>query len=338
MRVPNVTSRRSRQNTPQSEESAQRQSRRRWSFTSISILLSAALLAGTALPSDAVHADATASGGTLTADDIAHFEGERSHDESPEAKAERLKRERTAQRTRSRAVGWPWRGRLEGATLLEPSEHVVHVERYLERGRFWGTGELVQLVNEAARKVSEVHGPSVLPVGELSAKYGRNISGHRSHENGRDADLGFYFIDDDGKPYVFSEYFAKTSRSGRAYIEGGRVRFDTARNWTLVRAMLESDVDVQHIFVANNLRIKLLRHARRDPEVSELLYEKASRVLHQPGGSTLPHRDHFHVRILCSEEDRPSCRERGPFWPWVSAPEGAHIMNLGRILSDGTRL
>jgi penicillin-insensitive murein endopeptidase len=73
---------------------------------------------------------------------------------------------------------------------------------------------------------------------------------------------------------------------------------------------------VARIFVAEWLRVALLDHARahgKDPWV----VDRAARLLLQPGDS-LPHDDHFHVRLACTLRERAlGCVDGAPLWPWM---------------------
>jgi penicillin-insensitive murein endopeptidase len=72
---------------------------------------------------------------------------------------------------------------------------------------------------------------------------------------------------------------------------------------------------VQYLFINENLKQVLLDYARAHGEDPALL-DRADALLHQPGDS-LPHDDHLHVRIFCSQNDRPfGCSDRGPIRWW----------------------
>ena len=61
-------------------------------------------------------------------------------------------------------------------------------------------GELVDAIQRAAALVARRQPGAVLGVGDLSQRGGGNVAFHRSHENGRDADLLFYSVDENGAP------------------------------------------------------------------------------------------------------------------------------------------
>lgn len=243
-----------------------------------------------------------------------------------------------------RSIGTATHGRLEGGRFLAESELIHHVDA--EGCHFWGTEELVGAVRAVASAVAEAHPGHRLTVGELSKRDGGDIIGHASHENGRDVDLGFYFVDADGQPYE-PDRLLHVRRDGTASANGEVVTFDVDRNWALVESLLSSDeADVSFILVGWRIRRWLLAHARTTG-VDEELYERAARVLIRPRRGRHPHRNHFHVRIYCPETHE-ACRDRGRLWDWVAqsrarrAPDpelsaGAQTEGEGEPQSSGVR-
>lgn len=218
-----------------------------------------------------------------------------------------------ASRGRSRSVGWPWDGSLERAVPLRESERIRYVPEYAERGTHWGTWQLVQLIERAAERVDQRLPGARLSVGELSARDGGHIDGHRSHRSGRDADLSFYMTDAHGNPYDPFAYASFDAR-GHGREPNRMLRFDDARNWELIgKLVADGDARVQHIFVSNALKRRLLREGRRRGAPGVVL-RRAAEVMSQPGHHA--HDNHFHVRIYCNPHERPRCRDRAPFHPW----------------------
>jgi penicillin-insensitive murein endopeptidase len=231
---------------------------------------------------------------------------------------------------RGGSIGLPWRGRLEGGVLLRESPTIRYVGEYREGGHFYGTRELVSVLERAAERVERRLPGAKLSVGELSGEHGGSIPGHRSHENGRDADLAFYMLDARGRPYE-PYAFAAFGANGAGLEPNEMLRFDDARNWELIaRLLADPDARVQHVFVSNAIKRRLLRtgERRRAPRV---VLDRAEQVMVQPSHGH-PHRNHFHVRIYCSPRERARCRDRGPFHPWYPGrPPGEDIARAGEL-------
>ena len=213
------------------------------------------------------------------------------------------------------SIGTPMRGSLKVGEVLpkKGAGYVLTRETRRRRARF-GASELVALVKDAAFRVHRKHPGSTLRVGDLSARRGGRIDHHGSHQNGRDVDFLFYLFDDKGRPSS-SEEFIPIDRNGFSTEPPMSYRFDTARNWALVRSLLTSRrAEVQWIFVADHLKQLLIDHALESGAPRKVI-GRARQVLRQPGAKT--HMDHFHVRIYCPRSDRPRCVDIGPRWAWI---------------------
>jgi penicillin-insensitive murein DD-endopeptidase len=205
-----------------------------------------------------------------------------------------------------RSLGAPTQGRLADGVELTAS---AGLRLMRPKGPRWGTAELIDLIERGARRVGERFPGSVLLVGDLSSRHGGDLAGHRSHESGRDADIGFYFVDAQGRA-VQNHRFHAVDWRGRA-VSAPELRFDDARNWALVEAfMTDPRARVQHIFVAEPIRARLLAHARSKGVYLPVLH-RASIALKQPSRG-LPHDDHFHVRVACPPRQADACIAEPP--------------------------
>lgn len=211
---------------------------------------------------------------------------------------------------RADSVGPPNDGRLEGGIRLDttnkPYLRVVPAYNYKDVDTRWGLPALVHAIDRAAKAVNKKYPGAVLGVGDLSRKNGGELAHHHSHESGRDADLGFYLVNEKGQP-VLRPSFVKVDEKLTAPSVAG-ARFDVARNWLFLQnLLLDRQARVSHVFVAEPLKHALLAHAR-SRGVSRALYVRAAQVMMQPTGG-LPHDDHFHVRISCPPSMAKSCVE-----------------------------
>ncbi len=209
----------------------------------------------------------------------------------------------------SLSIGLPMDGNLEmGEVLPAVGQGYAMMDVTRNRRNRFGVVELVMLVKDAGFQVSKRHGGGHLAVGDLSARRGGPVDRHASHQSGRDVDLGFYAVDNSGQPVALDAFIA-FDRNGYSVDPPMVWRFDAARNWTLIRRLLESPhAQVQWIFVADHLKNLLLDQAAAQGAPPDLR-SRAMRVLRQPGKNL--HWDHFHVRIACPPSDLPHCGDRG---------------------------
>ena len=197
---------------------------------------------------------------------------------------------------------------------LHESDYVRYLGESVAHDNFYGTWELVQLLERGARRVAFRSPGTKLTIGELSREQGGKIDGHRSHESGRDADVGFYLTRGDGESY-YTYAFAELDARGRGKPPISTCASTTRATGSWSRKLItDGDARVQYIFVAYWLRQRLLDEAVRRKAAPELI-ERAKAALVQPARGN-PHNSHFHVRIYCAPADQSVCNDRGPFWPW----------------------
>jgi len=194
------------------------------------------------------------------------------------------------------SVGSPTDGRLLGGSRLDEAPYLRLLPVYANDDARWGLGSLVALVDRAARAVRRQFPDAVLSVGQLSRRGGGDIDRHASHESGRDADLSFYIRGQTNHP-LFSDHMVSFRGDGTAPSWPGAF-FDDAKNWALVASIAgETRTRVTYIFVAAPLRARLLAYAAHIG-APIAVRNRAAELMVQPRGS-LPHDDHFHVRIGC---------------------------------------
>ncbi len=222
------------------------------------------------------------------------------------------------------SVGVPHDGVLTNG--VELPKRGTGFRRYRPRSpNYWGNPRLVStLVSAAAEVNAALPGGAPLYVGDISARHGGKIPGHRSHRTGRDADLLFYVTTPEGAP-IHSPGFVSLGTDGLGRVTIGEeeryVRLDVERTWLLVKALVSSQtIGVQWLFVSRGVEALLVDYARARGEDLELVWH-AETVLLQPGDSS-PHDDHFHLRIAClPAEMAQGCEGGGPYWPWLPLPQ-----------------
>jgi len=196
----------------------------------------------------------------------------------------------------ARSIGSPTEGHLVGGAHLGDAPYLRVYPAYAGGDVRWGLDGLVGLIDRSAKNVRKQFPDAVLSVGHLSRKGGGELDRHASHESGRDADIGFYVKNVAGKA-IYADHMVAFEGDGTAKSWPG-AHFDDARNWALVSSLVgDGHVRITHIFVATPIRERLLAYATKIG-ASPAIRNRAAEVLAQPRGS-LPHDDHFHVRIAC---------------------------------------
>ena len=204
----------------------------------------------------------------------------------------------------SLSIGAPNAGRQLRAKRLRPSAHLAILDK--SRGRAFAHPALVLMLQRSARQIARSYLGSVLVVGDLSLEAGGPLSGHHSHQSGRDADIAFYARDTRGRSVKLTRYVAFDA-DGKAK-DGSGLVFDDERNYRLVEAWARDHrAGLAYVFVSRELKARLLAWGRRHGRDRALL-ERAATLFVQPDHAE-PHDDHFHVRIHCPERQEAVCVE-----------------------------
>ena len=200
------------------------------------------------------------------------------------------------------SVGRPAKGRVEGAVMLTETTAVrVLPKRHRARCLSWATPRLIAALERAGREVQKALPDSpALGVGNLGRARGGSLAPYsHSHQAGRDGDLAFYALDGQG-PVALEDL---ERFDGALKSEDGKLKFDVARNWALVAALVSDEaIELKWIFVSSALKDALLAQGRKS-RASPKVLAAAERLLHQPSDAP-PHDDHFHVRIRCTQSER----------------------------------
>lgn len=190
---------------------------------------------------------------------------------------------------------------IDGTRLPVAGDGYVVPARWAARGTQWGTDELVDTIAYAGRAIAFEHPGSRLVVGDLSIRGGGASAHHRSHQTGRDVDFVLFATDAAGQP-IESIEMRHYGVDGTTTDAGPPLRFDAAREWTLVKALLTAPgPGVANLFLYAPLRDLVLDHARALGEPDALI-DLAGDALSQPSDSAR-HDDHLHVRLFCASTD-----------------------------------
>jgi len=169
---------------------------------------------------------------------------------------------------------------------------------------------LTRVIRELRARFPEA---PLLRVNQISNKDGGYIRPHKSHQNGRDVDLGFYYP---GGNVV-------RHRAREKYI-------DPVMNWELVKALV-TFTDVQLILVDRRVQKVLYDYALKTGEdkawLDSLFHAgEASIIKHARG-----HRDHFHVRFF-----NPRAQELGRRIAPLLALQPEHNIAMHKVRSGDT--
>jgi penicillin-insensitive murein endopeptidase len=204
----------------------------------------------------------------------------------------------------SLSVGTPARGWQLRAKKLRPTPYLTIKQS--SQHAVYGHPALVLMLRRTAKQMVNNVQSAPLVVGDLSSEHGGPLYGHRSHQSGRDADVGFFALDSQGKPTKL-ERFVAYDQNGRAK-DGSGVHFDDYRNWLVVLTWMKDErADIKYVFVASHLRRRLLDFARSRPAFARYV-DEAAQFLRQPSNASA-HDDHFHVRIACPKRHEGLCKD-----------------------------
>jgi hypothetical protein len=161
--------------------------------------------------------------------------------------------------------------------------------------RSYGAFELIDTLGDAARAVATAL-PNADPIviGDMSQKGGGWISGHRTHQGGRDADIGL-FVGDHRQPLA------------GAFVDVPPQALDVEATWLLIESLLDSG-QVQFILLdaglITTLRAYVLEHHRVEAHEAERIFPAGPVPFSEPGvvHAAAGHRNHMHVRVTCDAD------------------------------------
>ena len=131
--------------------------------------------------------------------------------------------EKQGQQPEPRSVGRPTKGKLVGARYLGKGEGY--------RLRFpknaYGIPRVNTLIRTCAKRVKDAFpGTADILVGDISRPTGGHFPPHKSHQSGRDADIGYYLAGNIQNKTMYR-------------VNGSHV--DHRKNWTLMKCLLEEE-------------------------------------------------------------------------------------------------
>ena len=196
-----------------------------------------------------------------------------------------------------RSIGSPTEGHLLGGRTPRGDRVPAHRARRHGGRHPLGTRAARHVARSRRRAVRRQFPGVVMSVGHLSREGGGDVDQHRSHESGRDADVGFFVRSAAGRQ-LLSPHFVPFRADGTAPTLAGRLLRRREELGARLRVRRRSrgarDAPVRRCAASGtSARIRRARPAR--PQSARM---RAAELMQQPHG-VLPHDDHFHVRIGC---------------------------------------
>ncbi len=150
-------------------------------------------------------------------------------------------------------------------------------------GRAWGTQETVDYLVRCIHRVQQrFPGAPPLSIAHLSAKNGGHLSPHKSHQSGRDADVGYYY------------------KSGpRPFVHATEENLDLPRTWALLKAAL-TETTVDMIFIDRGVQRLLADYAAANGEDAAFLdevFQIRGKNARAPIRHIKGHDNHIHFRF-----------------------------------------
>lgn len=192
------------------------------------------------------------------------------------------------------SIGGPHHGRLVHGIQLPRSRYYVRRRLY----RAWGTTQLVHYVEQTTKIIGHRYKVHQVAIGDVSEKHGGHISPHKSHQSGRDVDIGFYFKK---KPKSYP----------KSFVVGTRRNLDMAANWLMLKTFCDTADEpggVKMIFLDYGLQ-KLFYHYAKNHGVKQRVLDRMFQYPHGRGTNhgiihwAPGHDDHIHVRFKCPVDD-----------------------------------
>lgn len=188
---------------------------------------------------------------------------------------------------RSESVGRPNDGRLLRGRMLPPGAG------YKFKGRAgYGTDETIAtLIWVVGRVLTRYPASADLIIKDISREHGGRFRPHKSHQSGRDVDLGYY-VRENARLRNFKHTSPRT--------------IDGEKTWYLIEQLLRTG-QVRMIFIDHPLQAVLYDHARRSgwreadlAAIFEYPQRRNAKALirHIRG-----HANHMHVRFRCAASD-----------------------------------
>ncbi len=203
-------------------------------------------------------------------------------------------------RLEPQSVGRPSDGRLIGGVNLDPDGDNRGVGWVVaaRREATWGTPETVRYVRRCVSQFRHRYKRSKadpIAIGDLSRRQGGPLPPHKSHQSGRDVDIGFIL-----------KSRAKNADDGPLRV-ATPTTLDVEKQWFLTKCFLDNP-ETQMIFMEASIASALKEYIKKVYKKNRRQREKYLRFF--PGGAAPiiqadeEHTSHMHLRFRCPKGDK----------------------------------
>lgn len=201
----------------------------------------------------------------------------------------------------NQAVGAVNSGRLENPANLLNIEKGLSLPGFKilrpERLAHFGANELSYIIQLMGKSTEKLLPNYKLAVGDLSREKGGQLGRHKSHQNGLDVDVAFFF-----KNKSFQAYFASAVAVNKPHAD-----WMVEPQWELFKEVVNTKL-IDRIFIHAALKKSLCEHAIKTGELQKgkndsLAFETLRRLIPEKD-----HHNHFHLRVKCSSA-QVRCRQ-----------------------------
>jgi len=177
------------------------------------------------------------------------------------------------------SIGQPYHGRLVNGVPFPTQFRGYHLR---DTDRTYTTPEVIGAVLDAVDAVQKQYPTTCdLYFGDFSTPEGGSASHHRSHQNGRDVDIGMYFRD---------------NRPVDTFMPMNEANLDVSKTWCFVEGLLRTQ-RIQYIFLDRRVQKLLYDYALSrgvDETYLNRLFGNSKGAIVQ---HVVNHQDHMHVRF-----------------------------------------
>lgn len=162
----------------------------------------------------------------------------------------------------------------------------------LDPSHAWGTKETIDALSAAITRVNEQFSDTApIHIGHISGRQGGWLSPHKSHQAGRDVDVGYYY-----------------KEHPRWFVRATRENLDVARTWAFLKALI-TDADIDMIFMDTPIQKMVCDHAEsvgEDPAFLDTVFQFRNKNVRPLVRWARGHDTHIHVRFF-----NPTAEELG---------------------------